>query len=257
MDPFSFAPLAALLEAVYRLIADLAALLQPIAGASSAALAILVITVLVRALLIPVGVSQVKAEGTRRRLYPQLLALQRRHKKDPLTLQQKTAELYRAENSSPFAGILPALAQAPVLSVLYTLFARTTIDGHANALLGQQVFSAPLGGSFLQLVADGGGGVLAYLVLFAALAVVAGISRQIALRMRLVDPAAPRSAATLARVLSWLPFGTILVSAVVPFAAAVYLAASATWTLGERALLRRWYWRGPERAAPELPTPAH
>ena len=142
MDPFSFPLLAAVLEAAYRFVEGLAALLQPIAGVSSAALAILVITALVRTLLIPVGVSQVQAEGTRRRLYPQILALQRRLRKDPVALQQKMAELYRAENTSQFAGVLPALAQAPVLSVVYTLFVRNTIDGHANALLSQQLFTA-------------------------------------------------------------------------------------------------------------------
>ena len=255
MDPFLFPPLTAVLEAAYRFVEGLAALLQPIAGASSAALAILVITAIVRVLLVPVGASQVQAEGTRRRLYPQILALQRRHKADPVTLQRKTAELYRAENTSQFAGILPALAQAPVLSVVYTLFVRNTIDGHANALLAQQLFTVPLGGSFLYLLAGGGVGILVYLALFCELAAVAWISRRITLRIQLVDTQAPASAATLTRALSWLPFVTIVFAAVVPLAAALYLAASATWTLGERMLLRRWYWRGAEPAATVTPSP--
>ena len=256
MDPFLFPPIAAVLEAAYRFVEGLAALLQPIAGDSSAALAILLITALVRTLLIPIGVSQVKAEGTRRRLYPHILALQRRHRKDPVTLQQKMAELYRAENTSQFAGILPALAQAPVLSVVYTLFVRNTIDGHANALLAQQLFTAPLGGSFVHLLAGASGGIPVYLILFCVLAAVAWISRRIALRLQLVDTEAPASAARITRALSWLPFLTIVFAAVVPLAAALYLAASATWTLGERMLLRRWYWRGPEHVAQVVPDPS-
>ena len=256
MDPFSFPPLTAVLEAAYRFVEGLAALLQPIAGASSAALAILVITAIVRVLLVPVGASQVQAEGTRRRLYPQILALQRRHKADPVTLQRKTAELYRAENTSQFAGILPALAQAPVLSVVYTLFVRNSIGGHANSLLAQQLFAAPLGGSFVHLLAGGGVGILVFLVLFCVLAGVAWTSRHIALRLQLVDTEAPASAVTVARALSWLPFVTIVFAAVVPLAAALYLAASATWTLGERMLLRRWYWRGPEHVAQVVPDPS-
>ena len=257
MDPFSLPPLAAVLEVAYRLLDGLTSLIHPIAGTSSAALAILIVTGFVRALLVPVGVSQVKAEGTRRRLYPQLIELQRRHRKDPVTLQQKTAEHYRAENSSQFAGLIPALAQAPVLSIVYTLFVRTTIDGHGNALLDHQLFSAPLGGSFPQIGADGSGGILVYLVIFTVLAVVASISRRIALHLhlQLVDPAAPASAAVLTRVFSWLPFVIIVFAAIVPLAATLYLAASATWTLGERMLLRRWYWGGPERSAGALSTP--
>ena len=222
-DPFSLPPLAALLEGAYRLLDGLTSFIHPIAGTSSAALAILIVTGFVWALLVPVGVSQVKAEGIRRRLYPRLIELQRRHRKDPVTLSQKTAELYRAKNSSQFAGFIPALAQAPVLSIVYTLFVRTTIGGHGNALLDHQLFSAPLGGSFPQIGADGSGGILVYLAIFTVLAVVAGISRRIALRLQL--------------------------------AAALYLAASATWTLGERMLLRRWQRGGPERSAEALSTP--
>ena len=245
MDPFSIPPLAALLEGAYHLLAGLTGLLHPIAAASSSALAVLLVTAIVRALLVRVGISQMKAEGTRRRLHPQLLELQQRHRQDPVMLQRKSAELYRAENSSPFAGILPALAQAPVLSVVYTLFVRTSIDGHANALLDQHLLSAPLGASFLQVLVGESASVLVYLAVFAVRAPVAVISRRIALNLQLVDPAAPASAATVARTLSWLPFVTIVFAGIVPSAAALYLTASATWTLGERMLLRRWY-----RAAP-------
>ena len=224
IDPFSLPPLAALLEGAHSLLDGLTSLIHPIAGTSSAALAILILTGIVRAFLVPVGASQVKAsqvkaEGTRRRLYPQLIELQRRNRKDPFSLQQTTAELYRAQNSSPFAGLPPTLAQAPVLSVVYTLFLRITVDGHANALLDHQLFSAALSGSFLQIGAGGGGSILIYLVLFAVLAVAAAISRRIALRLQLIDPAAPASAATLTRALSWLPFATIVFAAIVPLAA--------------------------------------
>ena len=192
----------------------------------SAALAILVITALVRILLIPV------------------------------TLQQRRTELYRAENTSQFSGVLPALAHAPVLSVVYSLFVRNTIDGHANALLSQQLFAAPLGGSFVHLLAGGSVGILVFLALFCELAGVARTSRRIALRLQLVDTEAPASAVRITRALSWLPFVTIVFAAVVPLAAALYLAASATWTLGERMLLRRWYRRGPEHAVHVALTPS-
>ena len=101
MDPFSLPPLAALLEGAHSLLDGLTSLIHPIAGTSSAALAILILTGIVRAFLVPVGASQakasqVKAEGTRRRLDPQLIELQRRNRKDPFSLQQTTAELYRA-----------------------------------------------------------------------------------------------------------------------------------------------------------------
>ena len=57
MDPISLPPLAALLEVAYRLLDGPISLIHPIAGTSSAPLAILIVTGFVRALLVPVGVS--------------------------------------------------------------------------------------------------------------------------------------------------------------------------------------------------------
>lgn len=243
MDLFSFAPIAALLTAASAFVEGLATLVTPIAGAASAAVAIVILTVLVRSVLIPVGISQVKAEWTRRGLFPQILALQRTHRKNPALLQQKTTELYRAQNASQFAGILPALAQAPVLSLVYALFIRTTVDGHPNALLSEHLFGVPLGTSFPHLLSTGAPGVLVYLALFAIIAAVAWISRRIALSLQLANPDAPASAATVTRVLSWLPFITVIFAAFVPLAATLYLTVTTVWTLVERMLLRRRYWR--------------
>ena len=53
-------------------------LLEPFAGVASAAAAIVLVTLLVRAALIPVGVSQAKAERTRARLAPRIAELRRR-----------------------------------------------------------------------------------------------------------------------------------------------------------------------------------
>jgi YidC/Oxa1 family membrane protein insertase len=256
VDPFSFAPIAAILAAAYTAVEGLATLFTPIAGAAGTALAIVALTVIVRALLLPVGVSQVKAEWGRRRLAPQLQALQRKYKKNPQLLQEKTMELYRREKTSPFAGILPTLAQAPVLSLVYALFIRTTVDGHPNALLTERLFGVPLGRSFVHLVSAGDlGGIGLYLVLFAIMGTVAWFSRRTALRLAPpVDQAAPL--AGLGRALSWMPFLTLVFAAFVPLAAAIYLVVTTSWTLGERALLRRRYWRDAAPAAQSRPAVA-
>jgi YidC/Oxa1 family membrane protein insertase len=51
------------------------------------------------------------------------------------------------------------------------------------------------------------------------------------------------SAAGVARLLSWLPFASVIFAAFVPLAATLYLATTTLWTLIERALLRRRFWR--------------
>jgi YidC/Oxa1 family membrane protein insertase len=255
MDPFSFAPIAGILNGAYIAVEAFIALLTPFAGPLAAGAVIVVLTMLVRAVLIPVGRSQVRAEWTRRRLAPKLRALQAKYKKNPQLLQQKTTELYKAENASPFAGMLPALAQLPVISLVYALFERGTIDGHGNALLGQHVFGAQLGRSFFSLLGSGDlAGVGVYLLLFAAMGVTAWFSRRMAVRLAL--PATSPSAARVASVLSWMPFVTLVFAAIVPLAATLYLTVTTAWTLVERMLLRRRYWAAepvPESGRPDDP----
>ena len=241
MDIYTFGPIAAVLDAAYSVVTGLQHLLDPVAGGASAALAIVAITLLLRLLLIPVGRSQVRAEFTRRRLAPRLQELQRRYKGKPEVLQQKMMELYTNEKASPIAGLLPALAQAPVLSVVYGLFILPSVNGHANGLLAENLFGAPLGTSFAHLVTTGAisTDLLVYGALLVVIASVAFASRRVALAFtRPADVAAP-AMARMNAALSWLPFVTVVFAALVPLAATIYLAVTTTWTLVERQVLRR------------------
>jgi YidC/Oxa1 family membrane protein insertase len=233
---YDWPPVAAVLHAALSALTALADLLAPLAGASAAALAIVLVTLLLRAALIPVGRSQVRAEAGRRRLAPKLTELRRRFARDPERLQRETLALYAAEKVSPFAGLLPMLAQAPVVSLVYGVFTHATIAGHANGLLGQHLLGVPLGASLTSML-----GALspATLVVFGALLAVIVATVLLGRRENrrwMTDPAA---GGRLAAVLSWLPLITVVFAAIVPLAATLYLAVTTVWTQVERALLRR------------------
>ena len=243
MNFYDFPPIAAALDAASNLVTGLAAALEPLAGGASAAAAIVLVTLLVRVLLIPVGISQGRAEITRRRLAPLLRELQRKHSKDPEALQRATMKLYADEKASPLAGCLPVLLQAPVVSLLYGLFVHPDIAGHGNALLDARLLDVPLGRSF---VAALGGGEPAQLGVFAVLlvviALVSWLARRVALRQAALTPVpegTPGAVAQLTGVLSWMPFLTVLFAAFVPLAATLYLTVTTTWTLCERSIVRR------------------
>jgi YidC/Oxa1 family membrane protein insertase len=229
-------PVAALLHAASSALTALADLLAPLAGASAAALAIVLVTLLLRAALIPVGRSQVRAEAGRRRIAPKLAELRRRFARDPERLQRETLALYAAEKVSPFAGLLPMLAQAPVVSLVYGVFTHATIAGTANALLGQHLLGVPLGASLTSLL-----GALSPATLLVFGALLAVIVATVLLGRRenrrwMIDPTA---GGRLASVLSWLPLITVVFAAIVPLAATLYLAVTTVWTQVERAILRR------------------
>ncbi|MFF1572851.1 YidC/Oxa1 family membrane protein insertase [Leifsonia sp. NPDC058292] len=252
MDIFSFGPIAAILDGAYGLVTGLSALVEPVAGTASGLIAVVLLTILVRAALLPVGMSQVRAEFTRRRLAPKLAELQRKHGKDRETLTRKTMELYQEEKASPFAGMLPLLLQLPVISLVYAVFTHPTIAGHANELLTEQAFGAPLGTSFVGLTSAGSAvwpAMAVYLAVFVLIAIVTTVSRKV-LALPPTSVAAPGagvSQAGLVRALSFLPYVTVIFAAFVPLAAAVYILTSTAWTVAERYTLRRLL--DPERGA--------
>ena len=238
MDFSAFPPLAALLDGAHALLVGLADLIHPAFGGASAAAAIVLLTLAVRAALVPLGVRQVRAEIQRRRLAPHLAELQRRHKKNPELLQKKTMELHQREGVSPFAGILPALAQLPVVSLLYGVAVSPTLNGHPNDLLVESLGGAPLGTSLVALV--GAGEWLAALVPVALLLVIgvtAWFTRRQSLRLA-TTPESPAQASML-RMMSWLPFLSVVISAFIPLAAVLYITTSTVWTFVERTVLRR------------------
>lgn len=243
MDIYAFPPIAAVLDAAYTGLMQLAALLEPLAGGAAAAASVLLVTLLVRAVLVPAGISQARAEQTRSRLAPKLRDLQKRYGRDRERLQRETMKLYADENASPLAGCLPLLAQAPVVAVVYAVFAYPTIAGHANALLAEQLWGVPLGAGLIGSVAAGtatGATFAVFGALIAVIVITAEITRR-AFRPPSQDDtdASPLARAGLARALGALQFTTAVVALFVPLAAAIYLTTTVVWTLVQRAALRR------------------
>lgn len=244
MDFFAFPPVAAILDFAYASLMGLASLLTPLAGASAAAAAVVLVTLLVRTLLIPVGIAQARAEQTRARLAPKLAELRTRFGKNPERLQREMMQLYRDERSSPFAGCLPVLAQAPVVGILYAVFLHPVIAGHANALLSETFLGVPLGtglfGAFSAGTLDPTTAIVCG-VLVAAIALVGELTRRL---LRMPEP--PRAAdspvpAIPAGLLGMLQFATAAVAVFVPLAAGLYLLVTVVWTLVQRLILRRIY----------------
>ena len=231
MDLYAFPPIAALLDGAHAVLMGLADLLEPLVGASSAAAAVVLVTLLVRVALIPVGVSQAKAERTRARLAPQLAALQQKHRSDPERLQREMMSLYRSEGTTPLAGCLPMLAQAPIVGIIYALFILPTIAGHPNELLAHTFLGVPLGSSLAGSIAAGAVTPDVLLVIGAVIVVIAAVG-EVTRRVF--------SAQTLG-MLGLLQFITAVVAVFVPLAAGLYLLATVAWTLGQRMLLRRVY----------------
>lgn len=246
MDIYAFGPIAAILDGAYAFFVSISTFIEPIAGSSSAAFAVIVLTIIVRAFLVPVGVSQARAGVVRRRLAPQIAELRLRYRTNPELLQRKILGLYASENASPAAGCLPVLAQAPVLSVVYGLFILPSISGHPNMLLAESLLGVPLGSALAHVAVTGTltwAMTWPFLVIVTGIAVAAHVSRKLPSAASLTADATQvddRSGqAAILRAISLAPFITAVVAVFVPLAAGIYLLVTVLWTLCERLILLR------------------
>ncbi len=97
---------------------DILGKLAQIAG--SYGLAIIIFTVIMRACLWPVSVSQQRLMKNMQSLSPKMKMIQEKYKNNPQLMQQKMMEFYKEHNFNPTAGCLPMLIQIPIFIMLYS-----------------------------------------------------------------------------------------------------------------------------------------
>jgi YidC/Oxa1 family membrane protein insertase len=112
----------------------LASILQPLEDAAEAILqffhddvgltwgtSIIALTIVVRALLIPLTYKQIKGMRALQALQPQLKEIQEKYKNDRQRMQQEVMRFYQANKINPLASCLPLLLQLPVFFALFQL----------------------------------------------------------------------------------------------------------------------------------------
>ncbi len=128
-----------LLNPVYELIARIIMVihagLAPIFGKGSGwswGLAIVFLTILMRLLLFPLFVKQIKTQRAMQLLQPKLKELQVKYKGDRETLNVEMMKLYKTHGANPLAGCLPLLLQMPVFFALFHVLSRIRPDKSGN-----------------------------------------------------------------------------------------------------------------------------
>jgi YidC/Oxa1 family membrane protein insertase len=181
--------------AAYYLVSALVHLLTPVAGGLAAVAAIVLFTAVVRLLIAPLSLRALRGQAAMARLAPQIQALQKRYGRQPERFQRELTTLYKREGTSPFASLLPLLAQWPFLSVTYLLFRSGTVNGASNQLLSDGLFGVPLGAHWLS-----GAGLLSvhdalFVAVFAVLAALCWATARLARRTAPAAVPAPVQAA--------------------------------------------------------------
>jgi YidC/Oxa1 family membrane protein insertase len=106
-------------------------------------LAILAVTVIVKALFFPLANRSYASMAAMRRVQPEMKAMQERFKDDRAAQQQAMMELYKKEKINPLSGCWPILIQIPVFFALYTVIFISIEMRHAPFFGWIQDLAAP------------------------------------------------------------------------------------------------------------------
>jgi len=95
-------------------------------------LAIIAITVIVKAALFPMANKSFKAIARIKKLQPKIDEIRQKNKDDRLALNKEMMEMYKREKVNPASGCLPLLIQIPIFFSLYKVIFVTLDMRHAS-----------------------------------------------------------------------------------------------------------------------------
>jgi YidC/Oxa1 family membrane protein insertase len=95
-------------------------------------LAIIVLTILVRVVLLPLGIKQIRSMHNMQSLQPKIKALQAKYKGNKQKQQEEIMKLYRESGVNPLSGCWPVLLQFPILIAMYAVLRPPVIAAPAN-----------------------------------------------------------------------------------------------------------------------------
>jgi YidC/Oxa1 family membrane protein insertase len=115
------------------------------------------LVVLIRIILIPLFVKQIKSQRALTALQPHMKAIQKKYKDDRQKQSEEMMKLYKEHKTNPFASCFPILAQAPIFFALFTVLNGISQNKSHGYLKGEYLvsaqqanfFGAPLSGTFL------------------------------------------------------------------------------------------------------------
>ena len=113
------------------------------AFAGNFGVAIILLTIIVRAALFPIAQKGFASMAAMKAIQPKMKELQTRLKDDKVKLQQEMQKLFQSEGVNPLAGCLPMLLQMPILYALYKVFVLAIDMRHQPFALWIKDLSAP------------------------------------------------------------------------------------------------------------------
>lgn len=112
-------------------------------GFPSYGIAIIVLTVIIKTLLLPFALKQIKSMKAMQEIQPEMQRIQKKYKNDPNKLREEMGKLYKEHGASPLAGCLPLLIQMPFLVSIYYALQGFPYDPAHESFLWLQSLAVP------------------------------------------------------------------------------------------------------------------
>jgi YidC/Oxa1 family membrane protein insertase len=199
-------------------------------------MSIIALTIVTRALLIPLTYKSLKGMRTLQALQPQVKEIQAKYKNDRQRMQQEMMRFYQENKVNPFASCIPLIAQLPVFITLFYVL-RNELPADIGCKAGECGSEA----SFLfisDLTAKAAGGeLIALLILYIGTQLISGLVMAVT---------ADKSQRTLMFV---LPFVFVPFVITFPAGLVLYWITTNIWTIGQQYTIQRFV------PPPPKPTP--
>ncbi len=88
------------------------------------AIAVILLTVLIKVILLPLSHKMFKTQITQKKIQPLISKIQEEYKDNRQMLGMKMLEIYKEHKLNPFSSILLMIIQIPIVFALYFVFAR-------------------------------------------------------------------------------------------------------------------------------------
>ena len=105
------------MDIIFRILGDILKWIYDLTN--NFGVAIILFTILIRAILMPLMVKQQKSMAHMQKIQPKLNEIQKKYQNDKTKLNEETMKLYKEHGVNPMGGCLPMLFQFPILIAVY------------------------------------------------------------------------------------------------------------------------------------------
>jgi YidC/Oxa1 family membrane protein insertase len=203
---------------------------------------IVLLTICVRAVMIPLTLKQFKSMRALQTLQPELKAIQNKYKDDKQRQQQELMKFYKENKVNPLGSCLPLVAQLPVFISLFYMLRKSLrgdicpqIQAAYKAVHGAAATTpcGPHGGAGFLFIPDltnkATGGVLVVLILLY-------VGTQLASSLMMSSPTMDQ---TQRKIMLFMPLVFVFFVINFPAGVLVYWITTNTWTIGQQYIVKR------------------